>query len=287
MTLELAITSLPYQVLLLSALSLSIGWGIRGNFGHEYGAALPGVLASLAIVLASNRPDWYAHAPYVAMFGALGWSFGGSMSYMQVIAYTHSGHPSSTLYGYANLFVIGFLWASLGGGGAALPLLLSGTQLSLLFTPILAIITGWSLQAVIIDWFFHRHPMRRHENPLYWYDTDWVAALVAICAALIIALIRGGFDIGTLLILYLATGWFATFLILVNVFKLRMTPPRGDNWAGCVGLTIGLLLFAWHHNLNGVIFATLLTGIFGGLAFSGGQMIKLLWIRTGLQTNWH
>ena len=287
MTLEHAIASLPWPMLLLGALSLSIGWGIRGNFGHEYGAALPGVLASLAVILASNRPDWYAHAPYVAMFGALGWSFGGSMSYMQVIGYTHSGHPLTTLYGYANLFTIGFLWASLGGGGAVLPLLITNKQLTLLFAPILTAVAGWSLQAVLVDWFFQKHRMRRQESPLYWNDTDWVAALVAIASALLIAIVRGGFDIGTWLVLDLALGWFLAFLILVNVFKLRMTPPRGDNWAGCVGLTAGFLLFAWHHNLNGVIFVTLLTGIFGGLAFSGGQMIKLLWIKTGWQTNWH
>src|SRR5437763_9179329 len=72
-------------------LSLSIGWGIRGNFGHEYGAMLPGVLATLAAVLLSGRSDWHRRGVFFAFFGALGWSFGGSISYMQVIAYTHSG----------------------------------------------------------------------------------------------------------------------------------------------------------------------------------------------------
>jgi len=91
-------------------LSLSIGWGIRGNFGHEYGAMIPGMLASLAAVLLSGRSDWHRRSLFFAFFGALGWSFGGSISYMQVIAYTHSGHSSSVLYGFACLFVIGFLW---------------------------------------------------------------------------------------------------------------------------------------------------------------------------------
>lgn len=34
--------------LLLVALSLSIGWGVRGNWGHEFGAMIPGALAALA-----------------------------------------------------------------------------------------------------------------------------------------------------------------------------------------------------------------------------------------------
>ena len=42
----------------LTALSLSIGWGIRGNFGHEYGAMIPGALAAMAAVLLAGRADW-------------------------------------------------------------------------------------------------------------------------------------------------------------------------------------------------------------------------------------
>jgi len=94
-----------FSYYLATALSLSIGWGIRGNFGHEYGAMIPGALAAMAAVLLSRRGDWVREVPFFGMFGALGWSFGGSISYMQVIAYTHSGHSPSVLYGFACLFV--------------------------------------------------------------------------------------------------------------------------------------------------------------------------------------
>ena len=70
------------SVYVLTALSLWFGWGIRGNFGHEYGAMMPGALAALAAVLLSGRDDWHRRIVYFAMFGALGWSFGGSISYM-------------------------------------------------------------------------------------------------------------------------------------------------------------------------------------------------------------
>src|SRR5437016_6177737 len=86
-------TSLPRPALIvLTALSLSIGWGIRGNFGHEFGALLPGALAAMAAVLLSGRADWQRRIAYFGTFGAVGWCFGGSISYMQIIAYTHSGH---------------------------------------------------------------------------------------------------------------------------------------------------------------------------------------------------
>ncbi len=95
---------------LTTGLSLSVGWGIRGNFGHEYGAMIAGALAALSVVALSDREDWARRSAYFAMFGALGWSFGGGISSMQVIAYTHSGHSAAVLYGFASLFVIGFLW---------------------------------------------------------------------------------------------------------------------------------------------------------------------------------
>ena len=39
---EAAIGGVRWRALLFVGLSLSIGWGIRGNYGHEWGAALPG-----------------------------------------------------------------------------------------------------------------------------------------------------------------------------------------------------------------------------------------------------
>src|SRR5947207_8971221 len=90
---------------LLTALSLSIGWGIRGNFGHEFGAMIPGALAAMAAVLLAGRVDWHRRIAYFAAIGAVGWCWGGSISYMQVIGYTHSGHSASVLYGFACLLV--------------------------------------------------------------------------------------------------------------------------------------------------------------------------------------
>ena len=288
------IAAIPWQMILLCGLSLCVGWGIRGNFGHEYGAAIPGALAAMAIVLLSGREDWLRYIHFFALFGAIGWSFGGSMSYMMVVGYSHSSHSPTVLYGFANLFVIGFLWAALGGAGTALPVFFTesiqnqtSSLLPILFVPMCAVFVGWSLQAVVVDLIFTPKRMQRHESPLYWYDSDWLAALVAIGASLLIIIIRGKIDMGTSLILYLGVGWFVGFLLLVNVLKLRMTPPRGDNWAGCVGMVAGILVFSWHYKLGGLAFVTLMSGLTGGIAFSFGQLLKLIGIKTGLQTNWH
>src|SRR5947209_3145020 len=166
--------------LLWVALSLSIGWGIRGNFGHEYGAMIPGALAGLAAVLVSRRSDWQRRSAFFAFFGALGWSFGGSISYMQVIAYTHSGHSGSQLYGFACLFVIGFLWAAIGGAGASLPVFLDRERLTEFFVPLTVVFVAWLIEDAVVAHWFAVNPDFRHTSPLYWYDTDWLAALVAI-----------------------------------------------------------------------------------------------------------
>ena len=132
-------------------------------------------------MLVSGRPDWLAHVHYFAMFGALGWSFGGSMSYMGVVGYTHSGHPPSVLYGFANLFVIGFLWAFMGGAGTALPVFLTGDRLALFFVPLAAIFSGWAIQSVLVDLLFSGKGASGRAS-LSWYDTDWLATLVAMAA---------------------------------------------------------------------------------------------------------
>jgi hypothetical protein len=267
---------------LVTAVSLSIGWGIRGNFGHEYGAMIPGALAAMAAVLLSARADWLPLVPFFAMFGALGWSFGGSISYMQVVGYTHSGHSPSVLYGFACLFVIGFLWAALGGAGTALPAVAGRRRLVELFPPLGLVFLFWWLQGVAIEpW------LRSRGWELNWFDTDWLAALLAVIAGLLVALLRRRVDRSTSLILHLAVGWWLGFAILVLALGLRMTPPRGDNWAGCLGMTAGALVYCLRSGLTEVARAALVSGFIGGIGFAAASMLKLVEVTSGYETNWH
>jgi hypothetical protein len=265
-----------------TALSLSLGWGIRGNFGHEYGAMIPGALASLAAILLSGRSDWHRRAADFALFGALGWSFGGSISYMQVVAYTHSGHSPSVLYGFACLFVIGFLWATLGGAGTALPAVADRSFLSSLYVPMGAVFFLWWLQGAAIEpW------LRERGYELDWYDTDWLAALLALVGGLLACAVRRRLDRANGLILSMAGGWWAGFLLLVVLLGLRMTPPRGDNWAGCLGMTLAVLWYCWHIGLGEVTRAALVCGFIGGIGFAAASMLKLVEVTSGYETNWH
>ncbi len=267
---------------LATALALSIGWGIRGNFGHEYGAMIPGALAAMAAVLLSGRDDWVRQIAFFGMFGALGWSFGGSISYMQVVAYTHSGHSPSVLYGFACLFVIGFLWAALGGAGTALPAVAGRQRLAELMLPLGVVFVLWWLQGLVIEpWLLARG------YELDWFDTDWMAALLAGLAALVVIVVRRGIDRSTSLILHMAVGWWAGFGLLVLGLGLRMTPPRGDNWAGCLGMTAGAIVYCMRTGLAEVARAAVVSGFIGGIGFAAASMLKLVEVTSGYVTNWH
>ncbi len=272
---------------LLVALSLSIGWGIRGNFGHEIGAMLPGALAAMAAILTSGREDWHRRLPFFALGGALGWAVGGSISYMQVIAYTHSGHSGSVLYGFACLFTIGFLWAAIGGAATALPAFLSRQRLVEFFPTFGAVLAVKIVQEAVVAIWFSVNPDFRQESPLYWYDTNWLDALDVLVAVGLLSAVRRRFDHASSLLLHCAIGWWIGFLLLVLAFGLRMTPPRGDNWAGCLGLVAGAWVYFQRNGLVGATWASLTTGLIGGFGFATATLFKLVGITTGWQTNWH
>lgn len=375
-------------------LSLSIGWGVRGNFGHEYGAMLPGVLSALAGVLMLGRLEWLPRVAYFAFFGAAGWAFGGSISYMQVISYTHSGHLPSQVYGFGGLFVIGLLWAGMGGLATAWPAVASHRSLSRIFRPICWVFVFWVGLHFLLRWlasveanYIDDRTWQRQASALYWMDSDWIEALTAGVALMafdlwdrrlrkflpLVILAAGGAVLGWLiqwsltasglvdrvlvwpliqyqadpallvqlaqenrvslkeiqsdaltnwpnwfqlypqhvgwimglvlglvvyfsrygqfrsragLLMSMVVGWYVAFLLMPVLLGfggagLRMTPPRGDNWAGILGVFVASLWWLWRHGYGRVVYAGLLSGVIGGFGFAAAACIKLLMVAPG------
>ena len=437
------------STIFLAGLSLSIGWGIRGNFGHEYGAMIPGALTAIAVCLLSGRKDWRDRVIYFGMFGALGWGFGGSMSYMQVVAYTHSGDLVNQHFGFFGLFLIGFLWAAMGGAGTAFPAVVDKERLTAVFKPLCWVFVGWIIFNKFLLLYFetlfpatYDATWSRQAAYTYWFDADWMettAAIVALLAfelwdnrgehfgrvkilmlpiclvvfAVLGVLVQGGLHItgldgrvaaaliqyqvsdeyvvnaaerllteseddvlaaaasaplagtaelglvaaadralvarlepgsttlaqrawaidtvladqlinwpnvvlffpkhigwfvgallglgvyffrfgrfgsGASLFMYMCLGWFGSFLLFPVLLGhpfydgeiwFRMTPPRGDNWAGILGVVIGTVIWLLRNNYVPVFYAMIVSGIIGGLGFSGAQLIKLIGLRPG------
>ncbi|NOY57576.1 MAG: hypothetical protein GXO75_01405, partial [Calditrichaeota bacterium] len=102
--------------LVFSSLILGLAWALRGNMGHDPGAAWAGALGAMAIIVAAKRTDWFLRLPAIAAIAAIGWGVGGSMSYIHVVGYGWVKDFANVYYGLAMLGVIGALWAFIGGG---------------------------------------------------------------------------------------------------------------------------------------------------------------------------
>ncbi len=102
--------------ILIVAMSLATAWAIRGQFGHEQGAAWAGGIGALALVMVSQRKDWYNKMMLIALASAIGWGAGGMISYGQVVGYGRADNFINAFYGLSMLFVIGALFGLLGGG---------------------------------------------------------------------------------------------------------------------------------------------------------------------------
>ncbi len=107
---------------ILVAISFGTAWAIRGQFGHEQGAAWAAAIGGLALVLASGRTDWLQRTMSVTFASAIGWGMGGMISYGQVVGYGRADNLLNAGYGLLMLFVIGGLFGLIGGGLTGLSL---------------------------------------------------------------------------------------------------------------------------------------------------------------------
>lgn len=117
-----------YFAMLMAGMSLGTAWAIRGQFGHEHGAAWAGAIGSLSVLLVAKRSDWYTKVFAATLAGALGWGLGGLASYGIVVGYGRGIEFINVYYGLLMLFVIGGLYGFVGGGLFGLALADSPTK---------------------------------------------------------------------------------------------------------------------------------------------------------------
>lgn len=254
--------------ILFAALAMSYGWGFRGDYGHEAGAMFPGAFLALAILIASNRADWQQRITPVALAAALGWAFGGSISYGMVIGYTAAVPWHDVAYGFTSLFVIGALWGSVGAGFLALALTMKRSWLNSWAMPLIVLFTVWQ----VLDFTDATYWLDMHYVKM---DVDWVAAASALLVGLSCMAIPQWRSAGGL-IATLATGWCLGFALLTYWLDIRMTPPRGDNWAGSVGLAVAFFLWLLAHRHWAALYLFLVGAIAGGYGFALGDGLNMM-----------
>jgi len=106
----------PLARLAIPGLAEWLGWGIRGQIGHERGAMIPGSLVGLSLALTASDPEIRRRAGLMGAAGAMGTSFGGTETYGQTIGLTMSETRDETYWwGMLGLAIKGGAWIGLSG----------------------------------------------------------------------------------------------------------------------------------------------------------------------------
>ncbi len=108
-----------WQPVLYASLAGGMAWGIRGQYGHETGAMIAGLLVSLTLVLLlCPRASSISLARAVA-WGTLAMGIGGSMTYGQTVGLTHDsplhGDWAALGWGMLGLAIKGGIWIGFAG----------------------------------------------------------------------------------------------------------------------------------------------------------------------------
>lgn len=100
--------------ILLPALAMCLGWGIRGQFGGETGAMVPGAMVGLALAMLAG---WKGRdAIRLAAVATFACSLGGMMTYGQTVGLVQNQYPSPTYWwGLLGLAIKGGVWIGITG----------------------------------------------------------------------------------------------------------------------------------------------------------------------------
>ena len=108
-----------WMAMLLSAMAGAMGWGIRGQYGHQTGAMIAGLLVGLVLVMLFARNMCALSGARAVAFTTLGIAVGGSMTYGQTVGLTHDGpligNWDALRWGMLGLFLKGAIWIGLAG----------------------------------------------------------------------------------------------------------------------------------------------------------------------------
>jgi hypothetical protein len=224
-----------WLTLLLTAAAGGMGWGIRGQYGHETGAMLAGLLVALVIGLLFCGRQSSLFAARVVAVAAVGISFGGSMTYGQTVGLTHDaelqGNWAALRWGMLGLAIIGGIW--IGFAGVLMGAALSGKRYRALEILLLFL---FLIQLYFVGVWLLNEPFdpANRQLPRIYFSDDWY--------------------------------WEPDKADL---------KPRREVWGGLLFALAGLWCYVtlWKRDAmarNLGLFGT----VFGGVGFAGGQAVQ-------------
>jgi hypothetical protein len=233
--------------LIIAGMTLGTTWAIRGQFGHEQGAAWAGAIGGLVILLLARREDWYNKMFKAALAAAIGWGLGGMMSYGRVVGFGRGTDFGNVYYGLLMLFIIGGLYGFIGGGLFGLTLT-ENKKTQVKWAPLIVQMVAGG----VIIYFFLVYQFE-------WLMTPPRSELWAACLGMAIALTwfiaRNGFNSALRVAVYAGLGGgfgfaFGNFLqVLGNVSEIQFNfwnvMEYSLGFFGGVGMAYGVFTSEW------------------------------------------
>lgn len=159
---------------LLGAVAGGMGWGIRGQYGHETGAMMAGLLTACAVCFALAGALGSARVIRAIAWATVGMGIGGSMTYGQTVGLTHNpdmvGNGAALAWGMLGLGIKGAIW--IGFGAVFLGMGLGGVryrgrELVLLYLGLLA-------ACALGIWLLNEpHDPANRRLPRIYFSADW------------------------------------------------------------------------------------------------------------------
>ncbi len=156
------------------AMAGGLGWGIRGQYGHQTGALIAGILVGLVCVILYCPGISSLRAARIVALAGIGVSFGGSMTYAQTIGLTQDpaliGNWAAWRWGMSGLALKGAIW--IGFCGLLLGLALDERPLKPIETVFL--LGGFSLLHLAgMQWLNQPFDPSRKVLPALYFSADW------------------------------------------------------------------------------------------------------------------
>ena len=164
----------PLMPMCFAALAGGMGWGIRGQYGHETGAMLAGLLVALVVVYFFAYQFSSIDAAKAVALATVAIGFGGSMTYGQTLGLTQDtpliGNIAALRWGLIGTFIKGSIW--IGFFGLFLGLGLGGKK----YSPIeIILILFVSVFFLYLGIYILNEPFdpENKELPFIYFSDDW------------------------------------------------------------------------------------------------------------------
>ena len=134
--------------ILLPAITMLLGWGLRGFIGGgPFGAMIPGAMVMLVICMLLDIS--FSVAAVMVVFGTAGIGMGGEMTYGQTLGFLRN--PDTVWWGTCGTTVKGGIWGLVGGTFIGLGLLHRGIKIKTIITALLLFLVGFVIGLKLIN----------------------------------------------------------------------------------------------------------------------------------------